>query len=371
MGQHHPRHRPAAVPVTAPSPSTNRARSRFVECASISNISNPIIMNSSQEITPLSASAVHSYHRRSFHHDYYNPFIYHIILKKKEGCEAFGSITGDAGIPYGNPGCAAVNESRLGKIIAKTVLHLPYDYPILKLHQFCVMPDHLHLLLQVLFRSDKHLDFYIDCLKDGIARRHSVQTQRSLTPDDIFEKGYCDKPLYDGRSIDGWYKYIRENPHRLAMRRQYPRFFRRVRNLKIGTYECQAYGNLFLLRNPDKIAVKISRRYSEEEKLKKKKLWIEGASQGTVIVSPFISPAEKSIRSEVEALGGKIILITHEAFPERFKPAKHDFDLCAEGRLLIVSLGRPAPASLSRADCMAMNGLAEVIALCGSVTARS
>lgn len=322
----------------------------------------PVIMNSSQEIDSLNNSGIHSYHRRSFYHDYHNPFIYHIILKKRKGCEAFGSISGDAGIQYGNPGCAVVNESPLGITIAKTVLRLPHDFPILKLHQFCVMPDHLHLLLQVLFRSDKHLDFYIAYLKERIAERYSTQTQQLINPDYIFEKGYCDKPLYDDRSLDGWYRYIRENPHRLAMRRQYPRFFQRIRNLKIGSYECQAYGNLFLLRNPDKIAVKISRRYSEEEKLKKKKLWIESASNGTVIVSPFISPAEKAIRCEVEALGGKIILITHEAFPELYKPAKHDFSLCSEGRLLIISLGKPAPAPLTRADCLTMNGLAETLA---------
>lgn len=318
-------------------------------------------MASSQEITTLSISGIHSYHRRSVHHDYHNPFIYHIILKKRGACESFGSIAGDARIPYGNPGCAAVNESPLGKIIAKALLRLPHDFPIVKLHQFCVMPDHLHLLLQVLFRSDKHLDFYIDHLKGRIAKWYSIQTRQSISQDDIFEKGYCDKPLYDGRSLDGWYRYIRENPHRLAMRRQYPVFFQRVRNLKIGAYEYQAYGNLFLLRNPDKMAVKISSKYSEEEKQQKKKLWIESASKGAVIVSPFISPAEKAIRSEVEVLGGNIILITNEAFPERFKPAKHDFSLCSEGRLLIITLGKPIPASLSRADCLAMNELAQTI----------
>lgn len=319
-------------------------------------------MNSSQEIIPFSDSGNHSYHQRSFHHDYHNPFIYHIILKKEKGCEAFGSITGDARIPYGNPGCAAVNESPLGKIIAKTVLRLPHDYPILKLHQFCVMPDHLHLLLQVLFRSDKHLDFYIDYLKERIAKRYSTQIGKSINADDIFEKGYCDKPLYDNRSLDGWYRYIRENPHRLAMRMQYPEFFQRARKLQIDNHDYQAYGNLFLLRNPDKVAVKVSHKYSEEEKQKKKKLWLESAVTGTVIVSPFISPAEKAIRGEVESLGGNIILITHEAFPERFKPAKHDFDLCSEGRLLIISLGKPAPAPLTRADCLAMNALAAQIA---------
>lgn len=319
-------------------------------------------MKSSQEIPPFKSSGEHSYHRRSFHHDYCNPFIYHIIIKKKKDCEAFGSITGNARIPFGNPGCAAINESLLGKVIAKLILRLPHDHPILKLLQFCVMPDHVHILLQVLFRSDNHLDFYIDFLKERIAKRYSSETGRQISADDIFEKGYCDKPLYDGRSLDDWYRYIRENPHRLAMRMQYPRFFQCVRNLKIGNHECQAYGNLFFFRNPDKVAVKVSRKFTETEKQQKKKLWHESALKGSVIVSPFISPAEKAIRKDTESLGGNIILITHEAFPERYKPAKHDFDQCSEGRLLIISIGKPAGTSLSREICVSMNSLASLIA---------
>lgn len=319
-------------------------------------------MNSSQEIKPFKDSGEHSYHRRSFHHDYHNPFIYHIILKKRKDCENFGSVTGNARISYGNLGCAAIKESLLGRIIAKMALRVPYDYPIIKLHQFCVMPDHVHILLQILFRSDKHLDFYIDHLKERIAKRISTETGKLISADDIFEKGYCDKPLYDDRSLDGWYRYIRENPHRLAMRLQYPYFFQRVRNLRISNYECQAYGNLFLLRNPDKATVKVSRKFSEEEKAKNKALWIESASRGTVIVSPFISPAEKAIRAEVETLGANIILITHEAFPDRYKPSKHDFDLCSTGRLLIISLGMPAQTPLSRKTCLTMNSLAADIA---------
>lgn len=316
----------------------------------------------SQEILPFKDSGEHSCHRRSLYHDYHNPFIYHIILKKRKDCENFGSVTGDARIPFGNPGYAAIKESRLGAIVAKMVLRLPYDYRILKLHQFCVMPDHLHILLQVLFRSDRHLDFYIDHLKERIAKRFSVETGESISADDIFEKGYCDKPLYDDRSLDGWYRYIRENPHRLAMRMQYPHFFQRARNLNIGDYDCQAYGNLFLLRNPDKAAVKISRKSSEEEKARNKARWIESVSRGTVIVSPFISPAEKAIRTEVESLGANIILITHEAFPERYKPAKHDFDLCSTGRLLILSLGLPPATPLTRSVCIAMNTFAALLA---------
>lgn len=315
----------------------------------------------SQEIIIYRDSGEHSYHRRSFHHDYHNPFIYHIILKKEKNCKNFGRVGGDAKIPYGMPGCAYIIESELGKAVAKMVLRLPYDHPVLKLHQFRVMPDHLHLLLEVKFRSDKHLDFYIDHLKERIAKRYSSQKGEPISADDIFEKGYCDKLLYDDRSLDCWYKYISENPHRLAMRMQYPQFFSRVKNLIIGDYECHLYGNLFLLRNPDKLAVKISKQFSEREKAYKRRHWIESASKGAVIVSPFISQAEKAIRDEVEAQGAGIILITHEAFPERFKPAKHDFDLCSSGRLLIISLGMPQGTPLSRGICLRMNSLAEEI----------
>lgn len=304
------------------------------------------------EIKPLKETGEHSYHRRAFHHNYYAPFIYHIILKKTPGCENFGRVIGDAQIAPGHPGAAAIEESESGRVIAKTILHLPYDYPIVKLHQFCIMPDHAHLLIQVLYKSDRHLDFYIESLKEKIA------TKLSRSSEEIFESGYCDKPLYDNRSLNGLYIYIRENPHRLAMRQQYPQFFQRIRKLMIGGNEYEAYGNLFLLRNPDKEAVKVSSKFSAEENSKNKNLWLSNAAEGTILVSPFISRAEKTIRTEAEALGARFILITHETFPERYKPSAHDFELCEQGRLLIISLGLPKGIELSRDICLKMNALA-------------
>ncbi|MDE6255832.1 MAG: transposase [Muribaculaceae bacterium] len=317
-------------------------------------------MNSS-EIRPFKETGQHSYHRRAFSHDYFSPFIYHIIIKKTVGCESFGHVEGDARIKPGTTGCAFIKESELGKTIAKSILHFPYIFPIVKLYQFCVMPDHIHLLIRILSRSDKHLDFYIDKLKQDITSRYSSKTGHPISTEEIFEPGYCDKPLYDDRSLDNLFRYIRENPHRLAMRKQFPHFFRRIRKLIIGGKEYEAYGNLFLLRNPDKEAVKISRSFTPEEKTKKKNSWLTAASQGTILVSPFISPAEKEIRAAAENLGAKIILITHETFPERYKPHAHDFSLCAKGDLLIISIGLPAGTPLSRRHCIQMNELAELI----------
>lgn len=316
----------------------------------------------SSGIRPLKETGEHSYHRRAFAHNYYAPFIYHIILKKNPACEAFGHVKGDAGIRPGCEGCAYIEETALGRVIAKSIVHLPYEHRILKLLQYCVMPDHVHVLLQVRYKSYKHLDFYIDSLKQRVAAKYSKIAGRLITEDEIFEPGYCDKPLYDNRSLDGLYTYIRENPHRLAMRIQYPQFFSRARKLIIGDKEYEGYGNLFLLRNPDKEAVKISRKFTPAEKERKRHDWLAQAAEGTILVSPFISRDEKQIRAEAEALGASIILITHEAFGERFKPSAHDFELCEQGRLLIISLGLPAKTELTREHCLTMNDLALTLA---------
>lgn len=302
------------------------------------------------------------YHKRAFAHNYKAPFIYHIILKKQKDCLAFGEITGDAKIRPGCTGCARVRESNLGEAISKGILCFQYQFPFIQVYQFVVMPDHIHILLNVTDWLEHELDHYIEIMVKNIAHSYSLLISKNIEGDQIFEIGFCDKPLLRKRSLNGLYQYIRQNPHRLAMRQQYPQFFQRVRRLKIANQEYESYGNLFLFRNPEKTAVIIRSAFTQDEVNEKKNRWLESAGKGTVLVSPFISKSEKSIRSEAEVIGANIILITHEAFGERFKPAAHDFDLCSKGRLLILSFGMPAKTPLSREICLQMNALATVLA---------
>lgn len=302
------------------------------------------------------------YNKRAKAHNYRAPFIYHIILFKKEGCEDFGRIMGDARIPYGKPGCAYVEETLLGKMVAKGIVGLHYYYGFLQPFQFKVMPDHAHFILYVTEWTEMELDFYIEELKETIARRYSYHANIEKTKDDIFEESFCDKPLLAGRSLEVWYEYIRLNPHRRAVRMQYPVFFQRLNNLLIAGKSCQAYGNLFHLRNPDKCAVKISGRLSPAEQEAKIEEYIEAARRGSVMVSPFISKPEKRFRETAEAIGAKIIHITYKEFPERFSPAKHEFEMCSRGELLLLSMKLPSPEGLTREVCVRMNALAEEIA---------
>ena len=49
------------------------------------------------------------------------------------------------------------------------------------------------------------------------------------------------------------------------------------------------------------------------------------------------TPAEKAIRVEAEVLGARHILITHTPMPDRYKPAAHDFDLCAAAAIKVIA----------------------------------
>lgn len=113
------------------------------------------------------------------------------------------------------------------------------------------------------------------------------------------------------------------------------------------------------LNIPFKEQVIVHRADSPVVRKQNRDLWLYTAANGGILVSPFISPAEKEIRAAAEAAGGRIILITSEPMGERYKPSGHDFDMCEAGRMLIISAG--ISGELSRQSCMAMNAMARTL----------
>ena len=82
-----------------------------------------------------------------------------------------------------------------------------------------------------------------------------------------------------------------------------------------------------------------------------------------VMVSPYISPDEKQVMQVLLKEQHPFVLLTDNGFRDYYKPADALFEACASGRLLILS---PWPYDegkrhISRADCVALNGMAEEI----------
>lgn len=294
------------------------------------------------------------YYRAKWH-DYKSRCIYLITLMKREGVPAFGSLAGDCSIKWGNPGCAFIRSSDVGNAVKKALREIPKIEPAIRVLQYALMPDHLHIVLFVEREMDEILGRKLAAFKvmvNGFARIDSV-----------FEKGFDDQILRSDRKLDVIYDYLRQNAHRLAVRWRYPRYFRRVNNMRIGGHLYQAYGNLLLLRNPFMEAVVVHRKYSDEERARLREEWLHTACNGGVLISAFVSPVEKDIRREAEAEGARIILITDRPFGERGKPAKSDFEKCEEGKLLVlVPMDEDFPRDSFRASCLAMNERAGGIA---------
>ncbi|MCH5234961.1 MAG: transposase [Muribaculaceae bacterium] len=309
----------------------------------------------------LNKDFIHSYERRKKSHDYKDTYKYHIILKKQEKCGSFGKVIGDASILPGFPGCADIKRSLVGSIIKKHLFNFDKTYTSFQMLQFKVMPDHVHILLQVKERLPKHLGYYIGRLKAGIAEECSRRMNKIFSAEDIFKPNYTDRIVWSFINLQTLIKYIKENPHRLAMRIQFPEFFKKMRNLKIDDIDCDLYGNLFLLRNPDKMPLVVHHDATEEEIAQIAEDCVCNVLEKGIIVTAAISRKEKEIRDLCENYGGSLIRIQYEEFSEKFHPSEHDSDLCKEGRLLIISIKYPKGTKLIKPISRKMNQLAERI----------
>lgn len=281
-------------------------------------------------------------------HDYTKRAIYHFTLMKSPEIPPFGRIAGDYKIPVGEWGSPYVQASPIGIAIKASLREIPLIHPALELMQYALMPDHLHLI--VFAKED--LDEIIG-RKIGIFK-NIVNTKTGMTG--IFQSGFNDQILKTNRNLNDIFSYLKANPYRLAVRQANPDFFQRLNNIQIGETVCQAYGNIHLLSNPFKEQVVVHRRDDPMTFGRNLEYWLHNAANGGVLVSPFISEREKAVFSQARELGGRFILINGRAYREREKPERRLFDLCAQGRLLIIS---PMESlDYTRAGCLKMNDLA-------------
>lgn len=272
--------------------------------------------------------------RRASFIDYKKPGIFMITVNKSPGISPFSVV---------NPSMVAGQQAQvsikdvvsrqtetisvrpdytdLGYCIYRSLKEFDRICQKIKIRQYIIMPDHLHVLLEI--------------------------TQP------------LEEPL--GNYMGRIYNYIRTNPYRLYVRLRHPEFFTKIEKMVLAGEECSVYGNLNLLHNPFIYPVVIHRRDTEAIMERNKELWRYVLCNGGVLAGGFIAPKEKAIFKGAAAYGGKLILISNRAFGEREKPGGALFKLCETGRLLIISPKMdfgPKGDRISRRECLHMNSFA-------------
>lgn len=293
----------------------------------------------------------HNHNRRALWHNYYDRAVYMVTVSKQSSCPSFGTLV------YNNPKDAYISLSACGEIIKEQIEITTNYHPQLKILSYVIMPDHVHILVYVTEPIEKHLGDIIQAIKS--ASTSGIRQLLGMGDLQVFDEGFNDRIVKNKQQLDTLYRYLRDNPRRLAVRRAHPEFFRRVNRLKIGEKYYQAYGNFQLLECPFKEQVVVHRADTAEVRERNRQGWLYAAANGGVLVSPFISLAEKTIRTEADETGARFICITNQPLAERYKPSGRDFELCESGRMLIVSAN--IDGDLNRTTCLAMNTLAETI----------
>ena len=328
--------------------------------------------------------------------------LYHVTLTVTDRQSVLGRLI----MPDDNPARARVVRTAFGDAVVDCLLSIPSHHAEIQVLHFCLMPDHLHAVLYVRRTMPKGIrtvvrGFWQAAKKLG---RACSQSGRSfVVPNDIREElkegsrllenvaaVLCSqmgeeayyrlepvfrdmpfiRPMARYSQLQNTIRYIDMNPQRLATKRLKPGFFRVQKDMEIGGRGYDGVGNVALLMGQAYATVHVRHTLVEaalhgnnQDLRDYKNGCVLQARKGTVMVSPFISPDEKQVMHVLLKERHPFILLTDNGFRDYYKPADTLFDACAEGRLLILS---PWPYDggkrhISRADCVALNGMAEEI----------
>ena len=306
--------------------------------------------------------------------------IYHVTLTIPSRQPLLGTLV----IPDNDPAKAIIDESPLAKDVVKCLLHIYEYHPEVQVLRFCVMPDHLHAILHVRQTMPVGIKTVVRGFWQAakkIGRAYSSANCLSIAPntirdntpplsDPIFTEMPFIRPLSRRGQLQTMMHYVKMNPQRLATKRLMPGYFRVQRDIEIADRKYDGVGNVALLNAPSYTPVHVRRTMveaAEHGNNQPLRDYMNGcviaARKGDVMVSPFISPKEKEVLEVLLREKLPFIYLSDNGFGEYYKPSNLLFDACAEGQVLILSPWQhdAGKRHITRAECVALNGMAEEI----------
>ncbi len=301
--------------------------------------------------------------------DYSRPMFYMVTLKCLPGRQALSAIV--------EPGRCEMNPTTRAFVNCIRTFHMGCA-AIEPIECFTVMPDHVHLLVKIREQlgaqlvGDRgasprsfaptilRLETIVELLMQALEGRYRETTG---IREQVFDARWHDWIVAASGQLAAFTRYIRENPRRAWLRNANRQFFTRVGRLSFGGREWFAYGNPALLELPAVEPFQCSRK------------WPKGGSEWTAAlaraertgpggagIGTFMSPCEKECGNAIFKAGGSLIVLSPEGFAERWHPARSKEALCAEGRMLFLSLYEAQASKLDNATlyrrCHEMGDLA-------------
>ncbi len=305
---------------------------------------------------------------------WYGVGIYHVTITIPTRQKLLGSLI----IPENDPTKAYVERTDLGKELIHALAQIPVLHPEIRLLQYCLMLDHLHAILYVTSAMPSSIKSVIRGFWQG-AKKLGRAYVLSISPNtirineqnsSIFSEIPFIRPMSRRGQLDAMMQYVKLNPQRLATKQLNPGFFHVQHNVEINGRMYDAVGNIKLLYQDRYMPVHVRHtmvdeaEHGDDQRLRDyKNGCVAAARQGAVMVSPFINPHERDVLNYLILEQRPVIYLADNGFGQYYKPSAHLFDAVDAGRMLILSPWQhdPDKKHISRADCVALNTMAEEI----------
>ena len=316
-------------------------------------------------------------HHRENGWDYKGRAIYHFTLPVEERFPLFGVIDGESAET------AFVRLNPFGRCVCQMLCGLAQFYAgkgfALKVLAQKVMPDHVHLVIQVLEPLPQSIGAVVRGFKSGCTKvykemygsgenaagvhgkdedrenaaevhgngesktagvhgnddgdgtvKNSKDADAPVHFARIFARRgsiwqqdaayYHERILHAPGQLRRMIDYVKDNPRRLWIKSHNPELFRLHRRTEEAGLSFTSMGNHFLLDWPDKQVVEMSRSATNEEVQERLRKVLAAAHNGTVTYTAAISRGEQFIARTLREQGYPLVVLLNDGFPKEGSP---------------------------------------------------
>ena len=295
------------------------------------------------------------------------------------------------------PGAPHIELSPLGIKVKESLERMPQVEPKIELVCYSIMPNHIHFIIAVRGELNRPIGTIIRSFMGATSRSlhmlkaegkiqwnsaaASIARKASTEKPSLWQPGYCIGICHTEQKLHTRIGYVIENPFFGILETERHDFMKRTMMLTIKGRRYSGYGNMLLLKEPDRLQVFCHRNHPvthepyhlTQDFWEEKQAILNAASDGVVIVTPGISPGEADIMWSVLQNGGNVINIQQEEIPisDKWHPEKERRIYCSQGQMLVLSvhdlphqtfydcMGQEIPMTTSYARFHLLNFVAE------------
>lgn len=295
------------------------------------------------------------------------------------------------------PGAPHIELSPLGIKVKESLERMPQVEPKIELVCYSIMPNHIHFIIAVRGELSRPIGTIIRSFMGATSRSlhmlraegkiqwnsaaASIARKASTEKPSLWQPGYCIGICHTEQKLHTRIGYVIENPFFGILENERHDFMKRTMMLTIKGRRYSGYGNMLLLKEPDRLQVFCHRNHPvthepyhlTQDFREEKQAILNAAADGVVIVTPGISPGEADIMWSVLQNGGYVINIQQEEIPvsDKWHPEKERRIYCSQGQMLVLSvhdlphqtfydcMGQEIPMTTSYARFHLLNFVAE------------